>query len=68
MRQTTRGALTHEVRNYVDGERVVQASHLRSDIGFGTTLAVREETMQISARQQSRDDAAYPGLIGVRSV
>ncbi|KAF3050477.1 hypothetical protein E8E11_003113 [Didymella keratinophila] len=51
--------------NYVDGERVVQASHLRSDIGFGTTLAVREETMQISARQQSRDDTAYPGLIGI---
>jgi hypothetical protein len=68
IRQSTRGTLTQEVRDNVDSEGIVQASHLRSDVGFGTTLAVCEETMQISTGQESRDDTAYPGLDTIRSV
>ena len=68
LRQITRHALTHEVRDNVDSERIVQASHLRSDVGSGTALAICEEAVQVGARQESRDNAAYPRLDAIRSV
>ena len=52
----------------VDSERIVQASHLRSDVGSGTALAICEEAVQVGARQKSRDNAAYPRLDAIRSV